>query len=423
MALVAAERALAAAGTKPQDIDLIAVTAIHRHGHQRLWSPASWLQSRLGATRALPFTVAQGCNAQLLVLDLAADLLSAEGRRTALIVATDRFAASGFDRFTADYGIVYGDGAAAAVLTADTPAPEAPTWHVLDTHSVSDPELEGLHRLDEPAPETRALFGAEHDVRAAKKRYLAAHGTDSLREATRRAVREIRETLLPHGTDPALRRVVYPNLGLPCSRRTTSPNSPAAPGHPCGNSAPPSATSAAATRSPASTTSNATTPSTPATGSSCWAPEPDSPGQECSWNAADRPDDDAHASRTAHHPRKQVPHVTTAPSQLEQDLAALELSYSRTVDRTLVHRDSLGEVFLTDLQPLGTASYVAAAQLPRSHAYYGDHLLSPNVYDPVLLLEACRRAHSPAPTPTSRCPGRTSSSSPTCASTSHAPTG
>lgn len=84
--------------------------------------------------------------------------------------------------------------------------------------------------------------------------------------------------------------------------------------------------------------------------------------------------------------------MTTAPSQLEQDLAALELSYSRTVDRTLVHRDSLGEVFLTDLQPLGTASYVAAAQLPRSHAYYGDHLLSPNVYDPVLLLEACRQA-------------------------------
>ncbi|MGW7332294.1 ketoacyl-ACP synthase III family protein [Streptomyces sp. NPDC054840] len=226
MALVAAQRALARAGTEPQEIDLIAVTAIHRHGHQRLWSPASWLQSRLGATRALPFTVAQGCNAQLLVLDLAAGLLSARGRRNALIVATDRFAASGFDRFTADYGIVYGDGAAAAVLTADTPAPDAPGWRVLTTHSVSDPELEGLHRLDEPAPETRALFGTEHDVRAAKKRYLAAHGTDSLREATRRAVREIRRTLLPSGTDPALRRVVYPNLGLPLLQENYFPEFP-----------------------------------------------------------------------------------------------------------------------------------------------------------------------------------------------------
>lgn len=188
--------------------------------------PGLLAQSRLGATRALPFTVAQGCNAQLLVLDLAADLLSTEGRRTALIVATDRFAASGFDRFTADYGIVYGDGAAAAVLTATTPTPATPTWHVLDTHSVSDPELEGLHRLDEPAPETRALFGAEHDVRAAKKRYLAAHGTDSLREATRTAVREIREALLPHGTDPAPRRVVYPNLGLPLLQENYFPEFP-----------------------------------------------------------------------------------------------------------------------------------------------------------------------------------------------------
>ncbi|HEY5834842.1 ScbA/BarX family gamma-butyrolactone biosynthesis protein [Streptomyces sp.] len=76
-----------------------------------------------------------------------------------------------------------------------------------------------------------------------------------------------------------------------------------------------------------------------------------------------------------------------------------ELTYSRTVDRDLVHRDSLGEVFLTDLRVTGEtgesgyhAAYTAAAQLPRSHAYYGDHLLRPSAYDPVLLLEACRQA-------------------------------
>ncbi|MFE0105805.1 ScbA/BarX family gamma-butyrolactone biosynthesis protein [Streptomyces sp. NPDC059009] len=68
------------------------------------------------------------------------------------------------------------------------------------------------------------------------------------------------------------------------------------------------------------------------------------------------------------------------------------LSYTRTVDRALVHRDSLGEVFLTDLQPVGDSSYAAGAQLPRSHAYYGDHLLRPSTYDPVLLLEACRQS-------------------------------
>jgi hypothetical protein len=76
-----------------------------------------------------------------------------------------------------------------------------------------------------------------------------------------------------------------------------------------------------------------------------------------------------------------------------------KLDYSRTVDRYLVHRDALGEVFLTDLQPFsphdaetGTSSYAAAAQLPRSHAYYGDHLLRPSCHDPLLLLEATRQA-------------------------------
>ncbi|MER5537740.1 ScbA/BarX family gamma-butyrolactone biosynthesis protein [Streptomyces mirabilis] len=75
------------------------------------------------------------------------------------------------------------------------------------------------------------------------------------------------------------------------------------------------------------------------------------------------------------------------------------MTYSRTVDRDLVHRDSLSEVFLTDLKAIGHAgdtgyhtAYTAAAQLPRSHAYYGDHLLRPTAYDPLMLLEACRQA-------------------------------
>ncbi|RMI30483.1 AfsA-related hotdog domain-containing protein [Streptomyces triticirhizae] len=68
------------------------------------------------------------------------------------------------------------------------------------------------------------------------------------------------------------------------------------------------------------------------------------------------------------------------------------LDYTRTVDRLLVHRDALSEVFLTDLRHIDETSYAAAAQLPRSHAYYGDHLLRPAHFDPLLVLEACRQA-------------------------------
>ncbi|MFD7710571.1 ScbA/BarX family gamma-butyrolactone biosynthesis protein [Streptomyces sp. NPDC059786] len=72
--------------------------------------------------------------------------------------------------------------------------------------------------------------------------------------------------------------------------------------------------------------------------------------------------------------------------------AELRLDYRRTVDRLLVHREALGEVFLTDMQPLDDGRYAAGAQLPRSHAHYGDHLLRPASHDPLLILEACRQA-------------------------------
>jgi 2-oxo-3-(phosphooxy)propyl 3-oxoalkanoate synthase len=68
------------------------------------------------------------------------------------------------------------------------------------------------------------------------------------------------------------------------------------------------------------------------------------------------------------------------------------LTFTRTVDRFLVHREALGEVFLTDTRRVDDDCYVAAAQLPRSHAYYGDHIVRPALYDPVLLMEACRQA-------------------------------
>ncbi len=223
MALIAARSALAAAALEPHEIDLIAVTAIHRHGHKRLWSPASWLQSQLGSVGALPLTVNQGCNGQMLVLQVAGGYLTGRPRGNALVVATDQFASSGFDRFTADYGIVYGDGASAAVLSTGQ---EQPGWRVLAAHSVSAPELEGLHRADAPAPERPDLLRDEHDVRSAKRRFLKEKGREALTETTRSAVREIRKELLPDGDHPRLRRIVYPNLGLPLLQENYFPELP-----------------------------------------------------------------------------------------------------------------------------------------------------------------------------------------------------
>ena len=86
--------------------------------------------------------------------------------------------------------------------------------------------------------------------------------------------------------------------------------------------------------------------------------------------------------------------MTNPPAQAPEALlrALTAESFRRTVDRALIHRAALGEVFLTDVVQIADTQYVAAGQLPRSHAYYGDHAQCVVSYDPVLLLEASRQA-------------------------------
>lgn len=71
-----------------------------------------------------------------------------------------------------------------------------------------------------------------------------------------------------------------------------------------------------------------------------------------------------------------------------------DLSYLRTVDRTMLHRSALSEVFLTDCRPVDAERYVAGAQIPPWHAYYGDHPTAGRLVDPMLLLECCRQAET-----------------------------
>lgn len=69
------------------------------------------------------------------------------------------------------------------------------------------------------------------------------------------------------------------------------------------------------------------------------------------------------------------------------------LRFDRTVDRRLLHRRALSEVFLTDSAAVGEHAYLAGAQLPSSHAYFTDHA-GHTVIDPVLLLECARQAET-----------------------------
>lgn len=66
------------------------------------------------------------------------------------------------------------------------------------------------------------------------------------------------------------------------------------------------------------------------------------------------------------------------------------LTYHQTIDRTLVHRASIHEVFITDTRMIDPDTCLVGAQLPRRHALYSDRVR--DAYDPLLLLEICRQS-------------------------------
>ena len=69
-----------------------------------------------------------------------------------------------------------------------------------------------------------------------------------------------------------------------------------------------------------------------------------------------------------------------------------DLSFQQTVDRLLVHRHAVNEVFLTDLVPIDRDTCVIGAQLPLSHPYFLDQRAAATQYDALLLTECCRQA-------------------------------
>ncbi|NUS12793.1 MAG: hypothetical protein HOY69_15560 [Streptomyces sp.] len=82
----------------------------------------------------------------------------------------------------------------------------------------------------------------------------------------------------------------------------------------------------------------------------------------------------------------------TTPVDRQAPAVPVELDYGRTIDRALVHREAVSEVFVTDVRPVADRLVSAAVQLPLNHSYYNDHVQRPAAHDALLLLEAGRQA-------------------------------
>jgi 3-oxoacyl-[acyl-carrier-protein] synthase-3 len=212
MAVLAAQRALTTSETDPADVGLVAHAWIYHQGHD-FWSPAHYIAHHTGMWHAIPVGIQQMCNGGAIAIETAATRLIADPRTsTALVTTADRFEPPGFNRWTGDYGIGYGDGAT-AVLLSTKPA----RYRLLASVTVGAPELEQMHRgSDEFSPAAR-WHSTTIDVRRTKKAFLQNGGKSRFVAAAAPAVTALIASAVADAglafDDAALRLVALPRLG------------------------------------------------------------------------------------------------------------------------------------------------------------------------------------------------------------------
>lgn len=190
MAVTAGRQAIkAAAETGAQ----VGADTYYLHGHSHfqgleMWPAACWIGRELLGTRlrGMPMTVSAASNGSLACLEIAATTLTARPDvPNALITIADRFAPP-TDRWYLSPGMVFGDGAAAAVVTRG-----GGPLRLLSLVAETDTTLEGLARGKEPfgtAPQTNP------DMRRRTRDFLAS-GQMSLREVRSRSADGVRNVV------------------------------------------------------------------------------------------------------------------------------------------------------------------------------------------------------------------------------------
>jgi 3-oxoacyl-[acyl-carrier-protein] synthase-3 len=113
LAVAAAERALAAAGMKPDEIDMIVVATATPD--QTFPATATRVQAKLGITRGAAFDVQAVCSGFVYSLNVADNFIRLGQAQTALVIGAETFSRilDWTDRSTC---VLFGDGAGAVVL-------------------------------------------------------------------------------------------------------------------------------------------------------------------------------------------------------------------------------------------------------------------------------------------------------------------
>jgi 3-oxoacyl-[acyl-carrier-protein] synthase-3 len=144
MAVRAGRSALARSGHSPGRVGLL-LHAVAVYSGLDGWNCASYLQNEILDGSGIAFEIRQVSNGAVGAVELAAPFLRSSGHDAALITAAERFAEPAWNRWRADSGLIFGDGASALLLST-----EGGFARLLSSATESAAELEGLHRGSAP---------------------------------------------------------------------------------------------------------------------------------------------------------------------------------------------------------------------------------------------------------------------------------
>ncbi|MFJ2741710.1 ketoacyl-ACP synthase III family protein [Streptomyces sp. NPDC087440] len=216
MAAAAARTALDRAGSGPGDVDLLLHADTYHQG-QDLWPAASYIQREAVGNGCPAIEIRQMSNGGIAALDLATAYLAAgHGHADALLTCADRFCPPGIDRWRTDPGTPYADGASALVLSRRGGFARLRSVAVL-----ADPDLEPLHRGDEPFSPAPFTHRMPVDFEEAKKAFVSRVGMSyAITRAHQGQRTVVKQALADAGAElDDARWVVLPHFG---QRRLTS---------------------------------------------------------------------------------------------------------------------------------------------------------------------------------------------------------
>jgi 3-oxoacyl-[acyl-carrier-protein] synthase III len=192
MAVAAAREALAMAGTRPEELELIVVGTITPD--MPMPSCAVLVQAKLGAVNAFAFDVAAACAGGLYALSVAEQFIRTGRVRRALVIGADLFTGlvNWEDRNTC---VLFGDGAGAMVLAPGTEEGRG----ILSTHLKTDGSLAEILAI----PAGGSLEPITEEVLRTRRHKVVMNGREVFRCAVRALADITLEALRANGLTQA----------------------------------------------------------------------------------------------------------------------------------------------------------------------------------------------------------------------------